>query len=63
MLVPAALDGGVVVAVVDPRAPGVRIERAVTTNREIHPHLHLDDVPVVADDLLADGDPTRGAGW
>ncbi len=60
VLVPAALDDGVVVAVVDPRGPGVRIERAVTTNREIHPHLHFQDVPVSADHLLADGDPARG---
>ena len=32
------------VAVVDPSAPGVTVERATTTNREIHPHLHLDGV-------------------
>jgi 3-oxocholest-4-en-26-oyl-CoA dehydrogenase beta subunit len=61
VLIPAVLDDGVVVAVVDPRSPGVRIERAVTTNREIHPHLHFQDVPVSADDLLAGGDPARGS--
>ncbi len=33
----------------------------MTTNREIHPHLHLDEVEVSADDLLVDGDPARGA--
>ena len=60
VLVPATLDDGVVVAVVDPAAPGVTLERAVTTNREIHPHLHLDGVTVAADDLLAGGDPERG---
>jgi 3-oxocholest-4-en-26-oyl-CoA dehydrogenase beta subunit len=60
VLVPASLDGGVVVAAVDPRADGVTIERAQTTNREIHPHLHLDGVRVGPDDLLAGGDPTRG---
>jgi len=37
VLIPATLDGGVVVAVVDPTAEGVRMERAVTTNREVHP--------------------------
>jgi alkylation response protein AidB-like acyl-CoA dehydrogenase len=60
VLLPVALDEGVVVAVVDPKAEGVTLERAVTTNREIHPHLHLDGVKVVTDELLADGDPSRG---
>jgi hypothetical protein len=60
VLVPVSLDGGVVVAVVDPRADGVTIDRAETTNREIHPHLHLDGVTVGPDDLLAGGDPERG---
>ena len=60
VLVPVAVDDGVVVAVVDPTVDGVIIERAETTNREIHPHLHLDGVVVAADDVLADGDPTRG---
>ena len=32
----------------------------MTTNREVHPHLHLDGVTVAADDLLAGGDPERG---
>jgi len=67
VLVPAATpDGGVVVAVVDPSADGARLERATTTNREVHPHLHLDGVAVVAGDLLADGDASRGGelvGW
>ena len=60
VLIPATLDGGVVVAVVDPTAEGVRMERAVTTNREVHPHLHLEGVTVGPDDLLAGGDPQRG---
>ena len=49
-------DGGIIVALVDPRAAGVSLERAVTTNREIHPHLHLHDVAVPADDVLAGPD-------
>jgi acyl-CoA dehydrogenase len=60
VVIPASLDGGVVVAVVDPAATGVTMERAVTTNREIHPHLHLEDVAVAAEDLLADGEGSRG---
>ncbi|MGD0393987.1 MAG: acyl-CoA dehydrogenase family protein [Acidimicrobiales bacterium] len=60
VLIPAALDDGVIVAVVDPTAVGVTMERAFTTNREIHPHLHLDGVKVAPDDLLAAGDPGRG---
>jgi len=49
------------VAAVDPSAPGVTVERALTTNREVHPHLHLDGVVVSPDDVLAGGDPARGA--
>jgi 3-oxocholest-4-en-26-oyl-CoA dehydrogenase beta subunit len=60
VVIPASLDGGVVVAVVDPTAIGVTVERAVTTNREIHPHLHLDGVVVADEDLLAGADASRG---
>ncbi len=67
VLVPAVLpDGSVVIGVVDPRAPSVSIERAVTTNREVHPHLHLDGVAVSTERLLAGGEPepSRAAlGW
>jgi 3-oxocholest-4-en-26-oyl-CoA dehydrogenase beta subunit len=41
VLVPARTDDGVGVFLLDPHASGVTIERAATTNREIHPHLHL----------------------
>lgn len=54
VLVPARTpDGGVLLALVDPAGPGARLERAVTTNREVHPHLHLSGVEVGADDLVA----------
>ncbi len=62
VLVPAATpDGGTIVALVDPLADGVTMERAVTTNREVHPHLHFDQVVIPEGDLLAGGDPGRGA--
>ncbi|HEY5109215.1 MAG TPA: acyl-CoA dehydrogenase family protein [Acidimicrobiales bacterium] len=61
VLVPVATGNGIVVAAVDPTAAGVTVERALTTNREIHPHLHLDGVTVAADDLLVGGDASRGA--
>ncbi len=62
VLVPAATpEGGIVVAVVDPTASGVTLEWAETTNREIHPHLHLEGVGVADADLLAGGDAGRGA--
>ena len=66
VLVPAVVGrggaggAGIIVAAIDPRAPGVTVERAVTTNREVHPHLHLDGVVVGPDDLLAGGDPGQG---
>ncbi len=57
IVVPARTeDGGVLLALVDPQAPGVTLERAVTTNREIHPHLHLAGVAVAPGDLLVDPD-------
>ena len=46
---------------VDPQAPGVSLERTVTTNREIHPHLHLTDVAVPAGDVLVDPTSARAA--
>src|SRR3984957_11982374 len=54
-------DGGVLLALLDPAAPGVTLERALTTNREVHPHLHLTDVALGADDVLASPDAGRGA--
>ncbi len=57
-IVPATLpDGSVVLGVIDPRAPSVTIERAVTSNREVHPHLVLDGVAVPTDRLLVGGEP------
>jgi 3-oxocholest-4-en-26-oyl-CoA dehydrogenase beta subunit len=49
-------DGGVLLALLDPAAPGVTLERALTTNRGVHPHLHLADVTLGADDVLAGPD-------
>ncbi len=46
-------DGGVLLVLLDPAAPGVTLERAVTTNREIHPHLHVAGVAVAPDHVLA----------
>lgn len=61
ILVPAAVvGGGTMVALVDPGADGARLERAVTTNREVHPHLHLRDVGVPGEDVIAG--PAEGAG-
>jgi acyl-CoA dehydrogenase len=56
VVVPAFSAAGVMVALVETGAPGVRLERAETTSREIHPHLHLDDVPVPAHQLLVPPD-------
>jgi acyl-CoA dehydrogenase len=62
VLVPAAADGGVVVALVDPGGAGASLERAVTTDRQVHPHLALDGAPVSRADVLAGpGGATDGA--
>ncbi len=53
IVVPARTgDGGVVLALVDPRATGVTLEEAATTNREIHPHLQLSGVALAPGDVL-----------
>jgi acyl-CoA dehydrogenase len=55
ILVPARHSSGVGVFVVDPSADGVQLQRAETTNREIHSHLVLDGAPAEAL-----GDPQAG---
>jgi hypothetical protein len=54
-------DGRVLVVLLDPSAPGVTVERAVTTNREIHPHLHVAGVTVGPDDVLVGPESGRAA--
>jgi 3-oxocholest-4-en-26-oyl-CoA dehydrogenase beta subunit len=62
VVVPAVTEEGtVVLTLVDPKASGVTLERTVTTNREIHPHLHLSDVRVGAGDVLVGPDGGRSA--
>ena len=56
VLVPARIgEGETAVFLVDPTGPGAGLERAETTNRELHPHLTLDGAP--AEQL---GDPGEG---
>ncbi|HXP32427.1 MAG TPA: acyl-CoA dehydrogenase family protein [Acidimicrobiales bacterium] len=60
IVVPARTKaGGVLQALVDPQAAGVSLERTVTTNREVHPHLHLAGVTVGAQDILVGPDMGR----
>jgi 3-oxocholest-4-en-26-oyl-CoA dehydrogenase beta subunit len=62
IVVPAhTADEEIVLLLVDSQAPGVSLERTVTTNREIHPHLHLTDVAVPAGDVLVDPTSARAA--
>lgn len=59
VLVPAhcpSLAGGAMVALVDPAAAGVSLERAVTTDRQVHPHLELDGVRISPGDVIAPPD-------
>ncbi|HUY20954.1 MAG TPA: acyl-CoA dehydrogenase family protein [Acidimicrobiales bacterium] len=65
VLVPAAVDGAtpgaggaVIVALVDPASAGTTLERATTTDRQVHPHVTFDGTRVEAADVLggaADG--------
>jgi alkylation response protein AidB-like acyl-CoA dehydrogenase len=62
IVVPAhTADEEIVLLLVDPHVPGVSLERTVTTNREIHPHLHLTDVAVPAGEVLVDPTSARAA--
>ncbi len=64
ILVPARTTGGdVLLVLVDPAGEGVALVRATTTNREVHPHLHLSGAPVGADQVVAGptGGPDGGA--
>jgi 3-oxocholest-4-en-26-oyl-CoA dehydrogenase beta subunit len=61
IIVPARTGDDIVLLLVDPTSPGVSLERTVTTNREIHPHLHLAEVTVPADDILAGPADARAA--
>src|SRR3984885_13996393 len=54
-------DGGVLLVLLDPAAPGVRLERAATTNREIHPHLHVAGVALAPGDVLVGPELGRAA--
>ncbi len=60
ILVPATTESGAtIVAIVETASIGVNLERALTTSREIHPHLHLDNVEVGPEEVLAG--PQSGA--
>jgi len=65
VLVPATTGKGTVgVFLVDPKAPGVRVEPLIATSGQPEALLALDEVPVAAGDAL--GDPRDGArivGW
>jgi hypothetical protein len=53
--------GGALLALVDPQAHGVTLERTVTTNREVHPHVLLSGVTVQPEDVLVGPDMGRSA--
>jgi alkylation response protein AidB-like acyl-CoA dehydrogenase len=64
VLVPARTDDGVIVALVDPTGPGARLERATTTDRQNHPHLHLDGAVVDdADVVVGPADGAAAVTW
>ncbi|MDH3213653.1 MAG: acyl-CoA/acyl-ACP dehydrogenase [Myxococcales bacterium] len=58
ILVPAQTEDSVGVFLLDPRAPGVKLERQETTNREPQGRLLLSGAAVGEQDVL--GDPARG---
>ncbi|MHB8440350.1 MAG: acyl-CoA dehydrogenase family protein [Acidimicrobiales bacterium] len=64
LVVPAMSDEGVVLVVVDVADPAVECERVVTTDRQIHPHLHFAGVEVAPGAVLAGpGDGDAAVQW
>jgi hypothetical protein len=62
IVVPAVTeDGSVLLVTLDPTSAGVSLEDALTTNREIHPHLTLKAVAIDGADVLAGPDRGRQA--
>jgi alkylation response protein AidB-like acyl-CoA dehydrogenase len=59
ILVPAKHESSATLFVVDARAQGLRQERVETTDEQLRPHLHLENVRVAADAVV--GAPGRGA--
>jgi alkylation response protein AidB-like acyl-CoA dehydrogenase len=59
VLVPALADDGLLLALVDPARRGAALERALTTDRQVHPHLHLSSYELGADEVMVG--PAQGA--
>jgi acyl-CoA dehydrogenase len=62
VVVPARVNDGALVLLLVPRdTPGVSIERAETTNRSIHPHVHFTNVAIAPELVIAGPDSGRHA--
>jgi len=53
LIVPARTSEGILLSIVDPAGARASLERTETTDRQIHPHLHLDGAEVSESDVLA----------
>jgi alkylation response protein AidB-like acyl-CoA dehydrogenase len=64
-IVPAVTeDGDTLLLLVGPQDPGVTLERATTTDRQVHPHMHLDGVTVASSQVLvAPGEGIAAVQW
>jgi alkylation response protein AidB-like acyl-CoA dehydrogenase len=52
ILVPAQHDGATTLFLIDARAKGVRLERVETTDEQLRPHLHAENVRIAAADVV-----------
>jgi acyl-CoA dehydrogenase len=52
VVVPVDVDGEVMVVLVDPGADGVSLERTVTTDRQVHPHMVFESARIAPSDVL-----------
>src|SRR5436853_3374517 len=63
VLVPATLDGGVSIILVEPSTPGVRVSALDTTSGQPEAEIVLDDVAVGSDALLGDANGAAILTW
>jgi len=59
VVLPVSVEDGTAVLLVDPHGVGVELERATTTDRQVHPHIHFDGAQVGGEEVLAE--PAEGA--
>jgi acyl-CoA dehydrogenase len=61
VVVPVDAEGAVMVVLADPGADGISLERAVTTDRQVHPHMVFEGAQIAPSDVLVHPDGGEAA--